>query len=170
MDIRIRRADADDAHALSAVARATFLATFADTVGWPDMQARGRDEDSPEAFREHAEAGDPVWVAEVRDTRAPVGFAMLCAPDLPVETGPGDIELKRIYALHRVHGMGVGRRLLEAVEAHAREAGRSRLLLGVHAENPTIAWYGRRGFAAVGTRRFRVGGAWFDDLVMAKSL
>ena len=168
--MRISIARTDDADALSAVARATFLQSFATDVGWPDIALRAAREDSPDAFRARMADGATCWLARVAATDAPVGFAMLCAPELPVDTEPTDTELKRIYVLHRFHGHGLGARLLEAAEDHAHDSGRTRLLLGVKDDNPSVAWYRRRGFATVGTRRFRVGENWFDDLVMAKPL
>ena len=168
MNILISRSE--DAEALSAVARATFLQSFSHEIGWPDIAMRARDEDSPEGFRKRFAEDSPCWLARVEGTDAPVGFAMLCAPELPVETGVGDVELKRIYVLHRFHGTGTGARLLSAAEAHAREEGRERLLLGVKNDSPAVDWYERRGFEVVGTRQFRVGESLFDDLVMAKSL
>ena len=168
MNIVISRSE--DAEGLSAVARATFLQSFAHEVSWPDIAMRARDEDSAEAFRVRLAEGSPCWLARVEGTDAPVGFAMLCEPDLPVETGVGDVELKRIYVLHRFHGTGVGARLLAEAEAHARGENRRRMLLGVKDDNPSVSWYRRRGFVVVGTRRFRVGESLFDDLVMAKEL
>ena len=168
MNILVSRSE--DAEALSAVARATFLQTFAHEVGWADIAMRARDEDSPEAFRARVAEGSPLWLARVEKTDAPVGFAMLCEPDLPVDTGAEDVELKRIYVLHRFHGTGLGARLLSAAEACARAEGRARMLLGVKDDNPSVDWYRRRDFEVVGTRRFRVGRNLFDDLVMAKAL
>ena len=166
----IRVSPSTDAAALSAVARATFLETFADIIPFADIARRAADEDS-EAGMEAMLREGPAWIAAVEETDVPVGYALVSPPDLPsIDTDEGDLELKRIYLMHRFHGQGVGRRLLEAAIAHARERTAGRLLLGVYHANPTLAWYERQGFAQIGTRRFRVGGRFFDDRIMALAL
>ena len=59
-------------------------------------------------------------------------------------------EIKRMWVHDRCRGMGVGRRVLEALEAEAWAAGRTRVVLdtnGVLAE--AIAMYGRLGYVAI---------------------
>ena len=169
MDFEITRTS--DADALSAVARATFLQTFAHMIPWRSLAARARTQDSPGAFRDHLDRGDAAWLARVRSTQAPIGFALLTAPRLPeVETQASDLELKRIYLLDRFHGHGLGHRLHDAVEVEARERGASRLLLGVYHENPTLNWYARQGYREIGSRAFTVGEDTFHDLILAKAL
>ena len=59
-------------------------------------------------------------------------------------------EIKRMWVHDRCRGMGLGRRLLEALEAEAWAAGRTRVVLdtnGVLAE--AIAMYGRLGYVAI---------------------
>jgi len=79
------------------------------------------------------------------------------------------MELKRIYVLHRLHGRGLGAKLMAQALADAAEAGASRLLVGVHADNThALAFYARQGFSQAGVRKFRVGGRVYDDLVLAR--
>jgi len=100
-----------------------------------------------------------------------VGYAVVTAPDLPVPTDAGDLELKRIYVLHRMQGAGLGGRLMACAVAGAAQAGARRLLLGVNAGNePAIAFYARQGFRQAGVRSFRVGQGVYDDLVLARPL
>ena len=91
---------------------------------------------------------------------------MLTHPDLPVATGPGDFEVKRIYLLGRFRGGGAGKRLMDAAAGHVRGCGGGRLLLGVYQRNAAaLAFYARYGFCQVGTRRFQVGGQQYEDYV-----
>ena len=160
-----------DARKLSAVARASFLETFADTIGFDDIAARAQTEDSVEGFEAAIRNGNALWLASVEATGTPVGFAMTCAPELPeIATTEDDLELKRIYLLSRFQGGGTGYRLLRAVVELASARGATRLLLGVHAENPAVRWYERQGFRKIGERSFRVGDSWFDDHIMALTL
>lgn len=84
---------------------------------------------------------------------------------------PGDLELRRIYALDWVQGADVGARLIGAAVEAATLAGAPRLLLGVNAGNArAIAFDARHGFTGAGVRSFRVGDQVCDDLVLARTL
>ncbi len=64
-----------------------------------------------------------------------MGYAMLGPADLPIETSVRAKELKRIYLLHRFHGGGVDRRLMQAALDAAIATGSRRMLLGVYEAN-----------------------------------
>ena len=172
MSITIRPCGPQDAEALALVSRATFLESYADVLPAADILVHCEVQNRPELYRDWlASPGWRAWLAEMADTAAPVGFSLTCPPDLPVEIGAGDVELKRIYLLHRFQGGGTGAALLAAVEAAAREDGFDRLLLGVYSKNdPALGFYARQGFTPVGVRTFRVGANDYDDLVLAKPL
>ena len=153
------------------MARGTFLESFADVIPAADILARADEEDSPQGIAALLSGGGAAWLASVEATGAPVGFALLRAPQLPeVETFADDLELKRIYLFHRFQGGGTGLRLLRTAEAEARRRAARRLLLGVHKENDAVSWYRRQGFAVIGERAFRVGTQYFGDFIMAKAL
>jgi ribosomal protein S18 acetylase RimI-like enzyme len=172
MTITIRRCEPADALALATVASATFLETYAGIVDGRDVLFHCRNTHRVEAYE--ALLGDPtraLYLAEMEPGAAPVGFILLGRPDLPVATGEDDMELTRIYALHRFHGQGLGPRLMETAVEHARQAGAARLLLAVYSRNErAVAFYRRNGFEQVGTRVFHVGDNGYDDYVLAKAL
>jgi ribosomal protein S18 acetylase RimI-like enzyme len=172
MEANIRTCGAGDAAALALVGQATFLETYAGNLPAADIFAHCEHEHAPARYA--AWLGKPdyrMWIAEMAEGEAPVGYAMLSPPDLPVPLGPDDVELKRIYLLHRFHGSGVGARLMDAAIDGARAAGARRLLLGVWGGNTrAMAFYGRQGFVQAGERKFRVGANDYDDLVLARTL
>lgn len=172
MEIRIRPAGPGDAAALAAVGQATFLETYAGIVDGADILSHGQGPHSAATYE--AFLADPyyrLFLAVCDPGEAPVGYTVFCPPDLPVPTGEGDVELKRIYVLHRFHGEKVGPRLLQAGLDWARGAGFRRMLLGAYGENHrAIAFYRRHGFEQVGTRVFRVGARHYDDVVLAVNL
>jgi ribosomal protein S18 acetylase RimI-like enzyme len=172
MEIEIRSARSGDAAALAAVGQATFLETYAGIVDGADILAHGEGPHSAATYRKFlADPDYQLFLATCAPGEAPVGYTVLCPPDLPVPTGEGDIELKRIYVLHRFHGEKVGPRLLEAGLDWARAAGFRRVLLGAYGENHrAIAFYRRNGFEQVGTRVFRVGVRDYNDVVLAARL
>jgi ribosomal protein S18 acetylase RimI-like enzyme len=171
MQIHIRRAEPYDATALAQVGRASFMETYAGQFPSADMAAHCDREHSVERYLTWLAGGaHRIWIVEAAD-QAPLGFAVVCAPDLPVATGSEDLELLRFYLLAQLHGTGLGGRLMRAVVNDAQTAGASRLLLGVYTGNArAIAFYTRQGFAQAGVRKYRVGEGVYDDLVLARSL
>ncbi len=168
----IRRAGPDDAAALAAVGTATFLESYAGVI---DGRAIVRHCAERQSAQAHAAAlgapGHALWLAEVEPAAAPVGYLHLSPPDLPIVTRPGDLEIKRIYALSRWRGRGIGARLLAEAERYARAAGAERLLLGVYKGNAlALGFYDRVGFTRAGERLFDVGGAVYEDWVLEKPL
>ncbi|EQB01932.1 GNAT family N-acetyltransferase [Sphingobium baderi] len=167
-----RRAEMRDAPALSVLGGATFLASFAhDHPGGPLIDhirnAHG------EAYYRAALA-DPNRTVLIGETPlgAPVGYAMLTPPDLPVPVVEGqDVELKRFYLLGDWQGKGNGDALMERVMEQARAQKAQRLLLAVYPANEKARrFYARHGFAEIGETVFMVGDVPFRDLIYARSL
>lgn len=171
--VGIRRCQSADAQRLAAVASATFLDTFAGVLEGSDILAHCADQHTVQRYAGWlADTRYALWLAEARPGDAPVGFAMLSPPDLPsVATQADDLELKRIYLLHRFHGGGHGARLMQVAVDEARARGAGHLLLGVYAKNErALAFYERKGFQPIGERRFRVGGNEYEDRILALNL
>jgi len=171
--VEVRAGTEADAYALSIVGAATFLEAFAGLVPGDAVLAHCRKNHVPAAYSSALERPETrIWLAEVPPGAAPVGYAMLTAPDFPPGMAQaGDLELRRIYLFSRFHGGGTGQRLMAAAIAGAREQRASRLLLGVHPENRrALSFYGRNGFVQIGTRKFQVGTSVFEDPVLALTL
>ncbi len=170
---RLKRATAADAAALSLVASACFLETFAGILQGADIVAHCAKANAPEAFRGWMEDNAArVVLAEIANGAAPIGYSALTTPDMPaVEAHPDDIELRRIYTLARAHGTGLGPALMAQAVHDARAMGCRRMLLGVYAGNDRArAFYEKQGFAAVGTRQYQVGATLCDDVIYALTL
>jgi ribosomal protein S18 acetylase RimI-like enzyme len=169
-EIALRFCAAGDEDALALVGAATFLETFAGLLTGSDILAHCRVHHAASQYAAWlADAKYRLCLAELKG--APVGFVVLSPPDLPVAVTQDDIELKRIYLLHRFQGGGLGRALLEWSAAQARLMGKKRLLLGVKADNTAaLAFYDRVGFVRIGERKFLVGNMWCDDFILSLSL
>ena len=115
MDVTIRRCEARDAEALALVGQATFLETYAGNLDAADILAHCRTEHAADRYAAWLRDNRyMLWIAEAADGAAPVGYAVV-APSNPADGfPPEDLELKRIYLLHRLHGSGVGARLMAA--------------------------------------------------------
>lgn len=170
MTITVRQAASEDAAAVALVGAATFLESYAGVIDGSAL-VRHCAEKQTEAVYAAAltDPGQAIWLAELDG--APVGYLHLTAPDLPVTPQPGDLEIKRIYVLSRLHGAGLGKRLLACARDHAAAVGATTLLLGVYKQNHrALGFYGRMGFETVGERDFDVGGVTYHDWVLGKQV
>ena len=158
----------DCAETLALIGPASFLEAFAGVLQGEDILAHCRNQHSVAKYAAWlAEPEARACVAEVKG--APVGYALLLKPDLPLETTADDLELKRIYLLHRFQGAGIGSALMHWSLETAASMGKKRLLLGVHDGNrQAIAFYERHGFRQVGTRSFQVGKTICSDLILGR--
>jgi diamine N-acetyltransferase len=166
----LRTCSPGDEQALALVGGATFLESFAGFLEGADILAHCRHQHAPEKYLAWLSSSQiQICVAEIK--QAPVGYVMLCPPDLPVATTPEDTEIKRIYLLHRFQGWGIGKALMDWAVEQANVQQKKRILLGVNAQNhEALAFYARSGFKTIGTRQFLVGNNLNDDLVLARDL
>jgi diamine N-acetyltransferase len=169
----IRASSRVDAPTLSLLGQATFLEAFAGILDGPDILAHCARAHAADVYASWlADQRYRIWMAHAQPGLAPVGYAVLAPADLPVpDLRPDELEVKRIYLLHRFQGSGLGRRLMATAIDEARARGVPRLLLGVYSENPdAIAFYQSLGFETIGHRSFTVGTKVCDDLVMSRVL
>ncbi len=191
--ITLRRATAADAPALALTGAATFLEAFTWMLPGPDILAHTLKNHTADAYTHYladpntcvtlAVTGSPVTFPN--DSGTPVGYVLLCTPELPTfNVLPTDIELKRIYLFSRfrtspvldargatIPNLRPAQALMDASVADARALDATRLLLGTHAGNlRAIAFYRRNGFTEAGTRTFQVGNQQCCDLIFAKLL
>jgi len=171
MVVTIRACVAGDERALALVGKATFLETYAGTLDRSDVLGHCDVEHGEPRYAAWLKTPDyRLWLAEV-EGGAPVGYAVLGPVDLPIETTVRDMELKRIYLLHRFESLGVGRRLLATALEAAIKTGARRLLLGVYDKNQrALAFYARHGFTEAGRKAFAIGSTVYDDLVLGRPL
>ncbi len=169
--LTLRQATPADAERLALVGRATFLESYADVLTGEDILLHSQHQHAPEVYTTWLDSPRAACCLAETLTGAPVGYAVLCKPDLPVPLEPGDLELKRIYMLHRFQGHGTGGALLRWSIAEARSREAPRLLLGVYGQNhAAISFYRRHGLEVIGTRQFQVGATLHDDFVLALAL
>jgi len=169
----IRDARPGDETRLALVGKATFLESYARLLPAEDILAHTERNHAPEVYGQWL--SDPLyhlWLVEAGTGKAPVGYLALSPPDLPVKVLTSrDIEIRRIYILHPFQRQGIGRAMMERATNHAREAGFSRMLLGVYSRNAdALAFYERIGFQVVGERFFRVGANEYFDHILGYNL
>jgi len=191
--VTLRPCTLADAPALALTGAATFLEAFTWMLPGPDIILHAAKNHTVAAYEHYlADPNTRITLALSSPAAdfpdqpgAPVGYALLTAPDLPtINVLPSDIELKRIYLFSRFRTVPVvdedgnpipnlrpAQALMDASIADARTLNRTRLLLGTHANNlRAIAFYRRNGFTEVGTRTFQVGSQTCSDLILARPL
>lgn len=171
--ISIRPCAPGDEQALALVGQATFLEAFAGILDGADVIAHCQRQHDAQLYRDWlALPAMRLWLAEATPGGAPVGYLVLSPASLPLaEPRANDLEIKRIYLLHRFQGQRVGQGLMQAALAQARAIGAGRVLLGVYAENhAALAFYARCGFTQLGRRTFRVGRTDYQDVILGITL
>jgi GNAT superfamily N-acetyltransferase len=165
----VRRGAAADAALLAEIGARTFAETFGADNRPEDMAVH-----LAAAFgvrQQTAELLDPDYVtlfAEVDGVAA--GFAQVRRHPAPsCVDGAAPIEVHRFYVDRAWHGRGVATALMAACLAVVREMDGRTAWLSVWERNPrAIAFYGKHGFAPVGTTDFWVGPDRQTDHVMAR--
>jgi GNAT superfamily N-acetyltransferase len=171
--VSLRAAVPGDEARLALVGAATFLDSYAGILPAADIVAHCARQHAAAVYADWLAAPRcHVWLAEVDPGLAPVGYLVLAPAAVPIaDPRADDLEVKRIYLLHRFQGGGLGRRLMDAATGAARAAGARRLLLGVYSRNaPALAFYARCGFVRAGERTFRVGGSDYHDYLLSLAL
>ncbi|KQP03718.1 GNAT family N-acetyltransferase [Pseudorhodoferax sp. Leaf265] len=162
----MRRAGPDDAARLAVLATQVWLHTYAtdgigDEIANHVLSALGVD-------RFAALLGDScasVLAAE-RGHRL-VGMAVARAK-APCPAGvPSTVELQTLYVQAHFIGRGIGKRLLQAIEAQALAEAGCAPWLTVNARNDrALAFYARQGYTQVGTDWFVLGATRHENLVL----
>jgi diamine N-acetyltransferase len=133
--IRIRRAQDDDAPALSVLAESTFRAAFADSNSAGNMRRHcaanyGHALQLAEIREPHRE----TWVAEA-DHRLVAYVQLRLNATSSVVLGERPVEIQRFYVDAAHQGTGLAHHLMEHVVARAEAAGSAALWLGVWERN-----------------------------------
>jgi len=170
-DLRIRRATADDAAALAALAERTFRDTFAAVNTPEDMAAHAAASYGADKQRTEIES-ERIRTLLVESDGSLAGYAQLRIGPAP-ECVKADraVELWRFYIDRDWIGRGLAPRLMDAVHAEAVALDANTLWLGVWERNPrAIAFYRKYGFVEVGAHVFQLGNDAQTDLIMQREL
>ncbi|MFI8361933.1 GNAT family N-acetyltransferase [Streptomyces sp. NPDC085612] len=152
--VTVRAMTGTDIEAVSAIRVTGWRTAYAGIVPRTWLERMTVEEDARERRRRFASAPGGVYDLVAVDARgAVVGWA--CLGPGPDEGAGGrgtrTGELYALYVLPALVGSGVGRTLIEAVHARARELGLGRLLLWVLEDNARARrFYERAGYAADG--------------------
>ena len=165
-DALVRPARPEDAQALGALGRQTFIDTFVTGFGIPYPEADltaflDANFNTEPTLKKLAEPGAAWWVAE-RDGEL-LAFANAGPNGLPhPDARPSHMELRRLYVSRTAQGLGLGTKLLnlslEWMQAHTDGP----LWIGVWSGNAKAQrLYAAHGFEKAGEYDYPVG-SWLD--------
>jgi ribosomal protein S18 acetylase RimI-like enzyme len=145
----IRLAGPSDIAPLSALAKATYAATFGHSMRPAEFEWQLAHTRSEAYFRDRL-AADTILVAVLADGIA--GYVQIADVSLPIQAaGVHDQQLNALYVESRFQGRGIGRRLMAAVLQLPRLGPADYLYLDVWNENKrALQFYARQGFQVVG--------------------
>jgi len=167
-----RDATPADWAALDAMARASWIETFAHSCSADDLALYLGQAFGPEGQLRRDMDDAALRIRLALDGDEVVGFAKLAPVSLDeVVTSEQDRQLGQLYVLKRWQGEGVAATLMEWAIATAREHGADALFLTVWEENGrALRFYQRYGFVHVGDHAFPVGNQVDRDLIMRLTL
>lgn len=185
--VRIRPATPADAAGLAALAALTFPLACPPSLGEDDIRAFVADHLSAACMARYATSPRHRLLLAADAAGQAVGYVLVVLPERADEPPYADdvaavvtarpaAELSKCYIHPDYHGTGLAAGLTAAaVEAAAAARVEDRppavLWLGTNRRNARAQrFYRKLGFVRVGTRRFRVGGAVEEDVVMARTL
>jgi diamine N-acetyltransferase len=160
----LQRLRADDADAVSALARIVWQATYPPLISQAQIDAMLADRYAPQRIREQLDDPRQAWWGARLDS-ALAGFAH-------ARLGEGGCKLDKLYVHPERQRRGIGAALLREVEAWARAQQARRLWLQVNRGNAqAIRAYQKYGFRIIESRVFDIGdGFVMDDHLMEKLL
>jgi ribosomal protein S18 acetylase RimI-like enzyme len=155
-----------DIHRLARLAREIWLDHYPSIISLEQIDYMLSQRYDPEVIRRQLETPGTWWDAMILNG-TPVAFAASEAAD-----DAGRMKLDKLYVKTSLQGRGLGRRLLEGVEARARGLGLRTLWLQVNRDNArSIAMYEHWGFHVEAEAVFDIGAGFvMDDYVMEKAL
>lgn len=168
---RYRAPGSDDADALAALGRATFIETFGRLYARDDLEAFLTRAFGPAGLPR--ELADPLFDFRVAEADGRMlAYAKLGPLRVPVDArGRRAVELRQLYVLKPWQGSGVSQELMHWALARARARGAQDLFLSVYAENwRAQRFYAGFGFVEVGTYKFMVGNHADDELILKLAL
>ena len=154
---RIRPARAEDADRLAVLAVHVWLHTYA-TDGINDLAAQYvLSELTPDKYAQSLSDPANHFLLAESDQNL-LGFAVVEFGAACPNGERSSAELRTLYVQEHHVGRGVGKALLQAAEAKARQDCGTALWLKVNARNArAIAFYARQGYSKVGTTYFVLG-------------
>lgn len=151
---------------LAQLAREVWLAHYAKFVSREQLEYMLAARFSEANLRRYLDESDR-WLELLRVDGEMVGYCSYSLTNKPKE-----MKLEQLYLRPALHGRGLGKLMMQYVEARAREMSCVTLMLTVNKRNEgSIAVYRKSGFTVREAAQFDIGNGFvMDDYVMEKRL
>lgn len=169
--IQIRKASLSDAELIATISRVTFYDTFAEFNTKEDMDKFLSEQFSKEyLMMQVADAGNIFLLAYAEDDE-PAGYVFLKESAHEDLESRNTIEISRLYARTSFIGKGIGKALMDAAIAEAKQLKKEYIWLGVWEHNHrAISFYSKYGFEKFSGQDFMLGNDLQRDWVMKKAI
>lgn len=166
VNLTLRPLEERDFDAVTALARAIWLAHYAALVTTAQIEYMLSSRFTIENLRTYLRA-DKRWMDVLEIDGALAGYCSYALTDQPRE-----LKVEQLYLLPRLHGLGLGARMLAHVEDRSLGLGARTLMLTVNKRNEkALKLYRRAGFVVREEAVFDIGNGYvMDDYVMEKRL
>jgi len=170
--VNIKIATPPDAPVVAAIGRFTFYETWRPVNTEEDMQLYLADAFNEEKILMDISADDANIFFIVTGDNEAIGYAKLRRDRTYNEfRGMKNIEMERIYVKQKFQGLKLGKLLMDRCIEFAVNESCDWLWLAVNNENfKAISFYKKYGFITFGTKKFRLGNAEDEDLLMKLDL
>ena len=170
----IRRCSAADLEKLIRIGRETYHAAFHE-MNTPEIMTAYLDKafSREKIGSELADSGSRFYFCcKDSDAGEPAAYFKINFPLSQTDLNDKEtLELERIYVRPGFQGAGLGRMIIENVEAIALDYGLSAVWLGVWKKNiSAVAFYRKMGYAVTGEHSFLMGDELQSDFIMTKRL
>jgi diamine N-acetyltransferase len=170
MHITIREATTEDAAMIADLSRQTFYDTFAPDNNPSDMKKFMNEKFTRKSLIEEVGSPGNIFLLAYADDEV-AGYVRLREKSERLLNYAPSLEIARIYAATNMIGKGVGKKLMEASIARAKELGKEIIWLGVWEKNQrAIEFYERFGFEKFSEHDFVLGDDVQKDWLMKKHL
>lgn len=163
----VRAADRDDVPRMSAVAGRAFTEAYGDTAAASDIRSHVADYFSESAMRRDMARSSVRYLLACNDD-ACAGLVKLCeSPPPELVPHPSAVEIQQLYVAGDFQRRGVGRHLVDAAVAVARDGRKAGLWLSAWTEADwATQFYLGYGFRPLGEIPFLLGETEYTDFLM----
>lgn len=170
-NIRIIKADLQDAEKLQKIGKQTFFETFSESNSDENMQKYLIEGFSIEKLTTELTDTNAEFYFAVFDEEV-IGYLKLNFGDSQTELKDNKaLEIERIYVSKEFHGKNIGQLLYDKAIEVANQKNADYVWLGVWEENPrAISFYKKNGFVEFDKHIFRLGDDEQTDIMMKLNL
>ena len=167
---QIRKAGFSDAELIATISRETFYDTFAGFNTKEDMDKFLSEQFSKEYLMLQVAAAGNIFLLAYADDK-PAGYVFMKESTHEDLENKNTIEISRLYARTSFIGKGIGKALMDAAIAEAKQLKKEYIWLGVWEHNHrAISFYSKYGFEKFSGQDFILGNDVQRDWVMKKAI